>query len=134
MPGTATKPKSDDKKPTGFNPAAAAQKPKPAAKPAELSVPIAVPLGPKGFHVHDGYAATTVELRLTPRQAAAAKMAAALLSESGARAQGGRRVSHPEGGTVEDNKDALRWLLDCVADAIESQSGTRLMEDYDLIF
>jgi hypothetical protein len=86
----------------------------------ELTVPI-------------GYATRHVECKLTPRQAAVAKMGATLIGNRGERALGGRS-SHPDGTLVEYAGDFVRWMLDRVADDVEQASGKSLVDDYGLQF
>ena len=93
------------------------------------TVVIELPIGA----VERGFATGRIELRLSPRQAAAMKMLWNTLSSQGSRFAGGRS-SHPEGTVVDQPTDGIRWLMDRYADAIEAETGKSLTKDFELIF
>lgn len=107
--------------------AAAAVEPSP---PAALTVVVEVPV-----HLHLApYASDSVEVgRLRPRQAAALNFVVASLADKHERCDKGRGC-HPKGSVVEGRPDAVRWLLDRVADAIEAATGQDLTKDFGLEF
>lgn len=87
----------------------------------------------ESIEVHSGYCTRHIDCKLSPRQAAAAKMGAALLSDRGDRFEGGRS-SHPAGTVVDNAADFMRWLLDRAADDFEQATGKSLVADFDLQF
>lgn len=96
-------------------------------------ITITVPVGERGLYVKDGFAVRSLDVSLTRKQAAAAKMGACVVSDAGGRAPGGPRPGHhPEGGTVEHQNDFVRYLLQRFADAVESQLGKDLETDFNL--
>ena len=104
--------------------------------PAEVSfdeLPL-VPAFPfnteKGVHVTGGYCSCRHDLNLTPRQAITLKSQALMLSEAGARVDGGKRTVNPSGATVETQADAIRWMLGQAADTLERVHGGPLGESF----
>lgn len=83
--------------------------------------------------VHPGYCTRHIDCRLTPRQAATAKMLANVLANRGERREGGRS-SHPAGTVVDIAADSICWLLDRAADELEQVTGKSLVDDFDLSF
>lgn len=80
-----------------------------------------------------GYATCWLNLRITPRSAAALKILWSSLSEHGERYSEGPSMN-PRGTPVENAQTGIRWLLEKLADEIESQTGKTLVEDFDLQF
>lgn len=89
--------------------------------------------GREELTVHNGYCGRHLNCQMTARQAAAAKMAAELLSSRGKRFEGGRS-SHPAGTPVDNANDVVRWLLDQLADDLEVATNKSLVHDFDLKF
>lgn len=83
--------------------------------------------------IFSGHATRIMDFRMSWRQAAAAKVLWSSLSGDGERFDGGRS-NHPDGTTVENANDAMRWILDQLADAIEKESGVDLTKDFDVDF
>lgn len=113
------------------SPPVAGRKPaveRPADKATPINCMIEFPMG----CVHDGFAVQGINVRLTDRQAAAAKMLWCSLARNGERFQGGRS-SHPEGTAVDGVNDGVRWLFDRIADAIEHETGKQLTRDFGIL-
>lgn len=104
--------------------------PEPAAVPpatALLELPIHTCYG-------DGrYAAQYVEMKLSRRRAAALNFLWASWSTDGQRYENGRS-GHPDGAVIENGPDALKFVLDLLADEIERQTGKMLITDFGFIF
>lgn len=79
-----------------------------------------------------GYCGRHVDCHLT-RQAAAAKLGAAIVGGLAQRFEGGYS-SHPAGSLVDRQVHFMRWLLDRVADELEQATGKSLVADFDLEF
>ena len=120
---------SDDQDPDASDAAPSDDPPAPPTDEVSDIVLLGVPVDT----CQPGYATRYVDMRLTPRQAAALKFEWCSLSERGERFAGGRS-SHPDGTTVENGNDGLRWLLDRLADAIEAKTGKKLVSDFGLSF
>jgi len=84
-------------------------------------------------HCIPGYATCSLETKMTRRQAAAAKILWSSLSEHGERYQGGGS-NHPDGTVVDCAAHSVRFIFDRLADAIEKQTGKKLVTDFDLSF
>jgi hypothetical protein len=80
-----------------------------------------------------GYATNSINFKMQPRQAAAAKVLRTILAEAAMRVTG-TRANHPKGKVVDTADDVVRWLLDRVADHIETTTGKILISDFDLTF
>ena len=146
MAKTATK-KPTGKKPSEkpaegeFNPAAMAANSQQKEPPATEAVPstsdavkLAIAIEVDQLFVAGGYCTRRVQPVCTPREAAAAKMLACVLNAKNAKVPSGRSSVNPVGVTVETAPDAVRYLLNLVADAIEAETGSDLTTDYDLSF
>ena len=95
----------------------------------KASATVAIPFAPPA----SGYCSTRIETRLTARQAAALKAVLTRLRDAGEFCDFGG-VSDPRGKRVEETPHAVRYMLDRVADAFESQTGADLVRDYQLSF
>lgn len=99
--------------------------PKETVQVALLEVPYGEPNG--------GYCSLQVESRLTPRQSAALKAVLVRLREDGEFCDMGG-MSDPRGKRVEEAPHVIRYLLDKIAEAIESDMGVDLVNDCGLTF
>jgi hypothetical protein len=97
--------------------------------------PVATAIIELPIHVHSpGYATPRCDASgLSQRQAAALNFLWSSMSDLGERCQT-RRSSHPQGAVVEKGPDALRRILDQVADQIEAQTKMNLVTDFGFTF
>ena len=80
-----------------------------------------------------GYTQVWINFRASARQAAALKVLWCSLRRRHERFHAGGS-SHPDGAPVEGPTHGLRWLLDRLADAIETDTGRDLLKDFDMQF
>lgn len=93
-----------------------------AARTVLVEVPI--------HRAEPGYMPSGIDVRLSRRQACAAKILTLSLIDSKEFYEGGP-VPPPVGTPVYNVNNAVKWLFDRLADAIEETTGKVLVQDFD---
>jgi hypothetical protein len=113
---------------------ASSQAPPAQPPPTQGAPPATVLIEVPVHRFEEGFANPRVDFRCTPRQAAALNFLFCSLTDRGDRFEGGRSL-HPKGTPVGVTvNDAVRWMLDRIADGIEADTGKSITNDFGFTF